>query len=107
MFNLITNWLKTLTAKRIDTIYLMRKDRLTTGYVSYVFVDNCFVCYALDTYDLTANYLVLAKGAIVTDEFTEPHYDHTLVLAPGNTLYEKLSRTVTVNIDSNHMAIEC
>lgn len=104
MFKFISNW---LDSKKVKAIYLMRKDRLTTGYVSYLFVDGKFNGYALDTFGLNDKRLSVPIDDIVVDEFTEPRLDNRIVLEPSSRLDEQLASVVDVDIDSSHMALEC
>lgn len=104
MFNLIARW---LDGKKVKAIYLIRKDKLTTGYVSDLYIGARFSGYALDTFGLETKQLRLRRSVIVTDEFDQPHYDNLLVLDPLARVYDQLASVVDVTVDSDHMAIEC
>lgn len=105
--HLIDLGIRWLDRNKIKAVYLNRKDKLTTGYVSELYIDDKFVCYALDTFDLDIKRFYLAKDSIVVDEFDQPHHDGILVLEPTSQLFDRLASGIDVTIDSRHMAIEC
>ncbi len=104
MFNYITTW---LDRNKVKTIYLIRKDKLTTGFVSDLYIDGKNSGYALDTFGLETKRLRLRRSDIVTDEFDQPHIDNLLVLDPLSGVGDRLASVVDVDVDSNHMALEC
>lgn len=104
MLQLLRQW---LDGNKVKTIYLIRKDRLTTGYVSELYIDGKFNGYALDTFGLETKRLRLRRNQLITDEFDQPHCDNLLVLDPLSRIADRLASVVDVDIDSNHMALEC
>ncbi len=89
----------------VDSLLLVRKDKLTTGYVSEVYIDKRYAGVALDNF--MAKEVILAKSLIVADEFNYHHTDNVLVLEPNSPVLATLAKTVKISINSDYMAMEC
>ncbi len=105
MLNKIINWLRRNRQPLVDSLLLVRKDKLTTGYVSEVYIDKRYVGVALDNF--MAKEVLLAKSLIVADEFTYRHIDTVLVLEPNSTILPMLAKMVKISINSDYMALQC